>query len=401
MNKLIVLLSLSGSYIGGAQRRYINLFKELQKNQKDDYYLLINKSLYETCIEDGIFKNDKNIIVKKVLFEHKEKEIEIKEKKSYKTQKVKNNRLKIILGDYKYFIKQLITWFFFNVSLYKTINQYKIVSVYGVFSGGINSWFLAKILKIKFIYSYNDTGISNISNKWIDVFSSEYWALKNASGIDFLSEDIFYDLQKKIGRIPKEKILITPNSFIDYSRFYPRYPKKKLISFCSRLDKIKNPLLFLEALIELKKQNINDFNVSIIGDGECLNQMREIVIREKFDNVIFHGELSNPEIVLSESCIFISIQEVNNYPSQSLIEAMACENAIVASDVGETRKLISENEGILVSLSKESIAKAIKELLLNKEKCKKLGKNARERVLKEQSTKNYIEYFLLITSVNE
>jgi glycosyltransferase involved in cell wall biosynthesis len=81
---------------------------------------------------------------------------------------------------------------------------------------------------------------------------------------------------------------------------------------------------------------------------------------------------------------------------------MACENAIVSSDVGETRKLISEENGILVPLDSDRIAGAIKELILNPEKCGGMGYNARQKVLKEHSIQKYILYFKeLIEDKNE
>ena len=97
------------------------------------------------------------------------------------------------------------------------------------------------------------------------------------------------------------------------------------------------------------------------------------------ENVFFEGGVADTAKYLKQSKIFISIQKDNNYPSQSLLEAMACENAIIASDVGETRKLVTENEGILVPLSAEKIADAIQFLLENPAECERLGKNARKK----------------------
>ena len=61
-NKLIILLNLSGSYKGGAQRRYLALFKYLQQISKNDYFLLLNDALYRECFKDHILTDSKNII---------------------------------------------------------------------------------------------------------------------------------------------------------------------------------------------------------------------------------------------------------------------------------------------------------------------------------------------------
>lgn len=401
MNKLIVLVNLSGSYKGGAQRRYINLFKELQKT-RDDYYLLINKSLYKSCSADGIFDSNKNIIVLPVKFERYSHNIKNSHLFSNKSSK-SPNIFRSFLGGNKYFLKQLFSWILYNIDLYGILGKYEIKTIYGIFTGGIWSWTLAKLLRIRFIYSYNDSVVSMISQKWINFLSSEYWPLKYATKVDFLSNDILKSLQHKTGYFDNEKVLITPNSFIDYIRFFPVYPKKELITFLSRMDlsstgvSFKNPELLLEAIYILQQQYATRYKYIFIGDGILIPVLKQKALEWELENVDFIGGLAYPENILKESSIFISLQKDNNYPSQSLIEAMACGNAIIASDVGETRKLVTEDEGILVPLNAEKIADAIRFLSNNPEECERLGKNARKKVLTEQSMGKYIEYFLGIT----
>jgi glycosyltransferase involved in cell wall biosynthesis len=395
MNKLIILLNLSGSYKGGAQRRYISLFQELQKT-RNDYYLLLNKSLYKACMADEILVSDKNVIVLPVMFEYANK---IKNNHTIFHHKSKTpNKLRSFLGKYKYFLKQLLSWLRYNVDLYQIVRKYKINTIYGIFTGGVWSWILVRMLQIKFVYSYMDASVSMISKKWINFLSSEYWPLKYAGKVDFLSNDIVKSLRNKIGSFDNERVLITPNSFIDYNRFKPAYPKNPLVSFCSRLTKYKNPDLLIDAIILLKKKNRINFEVAIIGEGILLDSLKEKVKASEIDNITFYGGMSKPEEILAQSSIFVSIQSDNNYPSQSLIEAMACENAIIASDVGETRMLVTENEGILIPLSANSLADAIAFLLENMEECMLLGKNARKKVLREQTIEKFMEYFIEITN---
>ena len=117
----------------------------------------------------------------------------------------------------------------------------------------------------------------------------------------------------------------------------------------------------------------------------------------KIPNVIFEESNYTPWEYLRKSKVFISIQKDNNYPSQSVIEAMACENAIIASNVGETHKLVSENEGILVNLESEEICNAIIKLLSEENYRTELGKNAREKVLSTQTIESFYNYFIDIT----
>jgi glycosyltransferase involved in cell wall biosynthesis len=53
---------------------------------------------------------------------------------------------------------------------------------------------------------------------------------------------------------------------------------------------------------------------------------------------------------LRQSRLFVSTQETENFTSLAMLEAMACGNAILARDVGQTRKFVRPRaNGILVA----------------------------------------------------
>jgi len=401
-NKLIVLLNLSASYKGGAQRRYLALFNYLQFIKRDDYFLVINDSLYSECFKDKILIDHKNVIIVKI---HYGKRILSKTKGSGLVSRLINPTIiKIkakvysLLGKISSFLKQTWGWLGYSLQLMKIIKKYNISIIYGVFTGGGWSWQIARLLNIKFIYSYNDASASMIGSNILKILSTEYYALKFADKIDFLSEGVLKKLQEKRMSIKSNKVLISPNSFILYDNFYPVYPKTNRIVFSARLTSYKNPLLLLEAIAILKKKESTDFEMIFLGEGVLLNELINKKEQLKLNNVFFEGGVVDTAKYLRTSKLFISIQNDNNYPSQSLLEAMACENAIIASDVGETRKLVTENEGILVSLNAESIADAISYLINNPDECEKLGMNARKKVLTEQTIEKYVDYFFEITN---
>jgi glycosyltransferase involved in cell wall biosynthesis len=394
-NILIILFNLSGSNQGGAQRRYINLFKFLQTSEKDNYFLLMNSSLFKSCLDDDLFNSYKNILTLPVKYERFKTNSHGILNKITLNKEVSGIRRKA--GHFKYFVKLFFAWFFLNFQLLKIIRDYNIVSCYTIFAGGFFSWPILKIKNINYIHSYNDASAATVSKKILDFFSSEYWVIKNATKIDFLSEQVAVNLEKKIGKLNNEKKLYSPNSFIDYARFYPVYPKKEIISFCARISSFKRLDILLDAIQILKVKNFNNFEVSIIGEGPLLEELKNFADQNDLKNVIFYGGLPNPEYLLQSSKIFVSVQPDNNYPSQSLLEAMACENAIIASDVGETRTLVTGNEGILVPLKAEKVAEAIQYLLEHSEECERMGRNARQKVLKEHTIEKFADYFLKIT----
>lgn len=395
--KLIIILELSGDFKAGAQKRFLNLFRYLQTN-RDDFYLLINESLYINCFKEGILCSTKNILVVSLKFDAQpglQNQLLVTAQESSTTKKGNNiSILHKILGKTKTLNKNFITWVHYTSKLYPILKTNEFTTAYTVFTGGIFSWPILSLLKIRHIYSYNDASASTVSKNIFNFFRSEYMVLKHATTIDFLSKQVVDNLEKKTRLKFENRKSITPNSFIDYTNFFPVFPKNTSVCFCSRFSKIKNPSLLLNAAKILYERGYKKLIFHFIGDGALMDEMKFFIASDFLDNVMLHGTLSHPEELLKHSSIFVSIQSDNNYPSQSLIEAMACENAIIASDIGETRLLVTETEGILVPLSSVKLADAIQFLIENPDICSHMGRNAREKVLREQTLESFANYFI-------
>jgi len=402
MNKIILLISVSGSYIGGAQKRYLSLFDYICEKRKD-YYLVINKKLYLTLIKNNVLKSYENV---RVLTLYCESKLNTENNPSDSKQEIliKKNKeisgIRLFLGQKKMFLKSIVIWFSFIFEFRRTIRELNSKIVYAVWMGGIFAWPLKGLFKFKLIYSYNDSAMAMIDKNIFELFnSSEYRVLKHADKIDFLSPAIVEMYKRKIGAIEDDRITVTPNSFINYKLYFSDEQKKNDVIFLSRLWQNKNPILFLQSvkIFNDKYTNIPGINFYIIGEGGLEKNIKEYIADNKLVNTYFIGKSLEPWKFLRQSKVFISIQQVNNYPSQSLIEAMACENAIIASDVGETRKLVTENEGILVNLDPEIIAEEIYKLFTTKGLIEQLGSNARKKVIENHTVEKYAEYFYSIT----
>jgi glycosyltransferase involved in cell wall biosynthesis len=63
----------------------------------------------------------------------------------------------------------------------------------------------------------------------------------------------------------------------------------------------------------------------------------------------------------------VSLQTDNNYPSQAVLEAMACGNAIIATDVGDTRMFVNEQNGWLIEHGVEPLVEAVRHCLKNQQ----------------------------------
>jgi glycosyltransferase involved in cell wall biosynthesis len=402
MNKIILLIGIHGDYIGGAQKRYLSLFNYISRQRKD-YYLVINKKLYLSLKNNNVLKSCENV---RVLTMYREKKLEtfniIEDpglKKITENSKQKISGIRLFLGQRKTFLKSIMTWITFVFEFRKIIKELNCKVVYTIWTGGMYAWPLKKIYRFKVIHSYNDSLVQDISKEYWKSLDSEYYVLKYCDKIDFLSHGIINSLEKEIGKINPRRISVSPNSFINYERFLPHYPKENSVIFLSRLKEIKNPMLFLHAIkiLNERKRDLSEIKFYIYGNGPLESDIINFINNYKLNNVIFGGLVFETWKYLCCSKVFMSIQDGNNYPSQALIEAMACENAIIASDVGETRLLVTENEGILVNLDAGDIAGAIEKLFTTPDLIEKLGKNARKKVIENHTIEKFADYFYSLT----
>jgi len=110
------------------------------------------------------------------------------------------------------------------------------------------------------------------------------------------------------------------------------------------------------------------------------------------DDVIEVGFSSRPEQLLSRSLVFLSIQGEDNYHSQALMEAMACGCAIVASDVGETYRLVSDKVGFREPLDARALSDKVTWLLKHPDIAIAMGIEARRKVMSEQTVDRFGAY---------
>jgi glycosyltransferase involved in cell wall biosynthesis len=194
-------------------------------------------------------------------------------------------------------------------------------------------------------------------------------------------------------KIKEESVSITPCSFTDYSKCKIGDKNIFQVAFAGRLEKDKNPDLFLEAAIILSKK-YPEILFHIMGEGRLSSDIKEKVDNSGSGNIIFHGFHPQPTEILAATSVFVSIQTTNNYPSQSVLEAMGCGNAIIATNVGDTRMFISEHNGILINLEINELVNAIETLYLNKELREQLGKNTYSYVRENHTIEKMADYYI-------
>ena len=201
---------------------------------------------------------------------------------------------------------------------------------------------------------------------------------------------------KKVG-IPESKIVVIPNA-IEIERFenagdtnylYTELDLTKndfILSCVGRLTEQKGQKYLLESLKTLNGKYSN-LKVLFIGEGEDKQKLVDIAKKNKLDKMVrFIGQRKDiPQILdLSNGVILPSLYE--GLPV-CILEAMAAEKPIIATDVGGTNKLIKNKEtGLLIPPCDINVlSSAIKELIDLGDNANTLGKKAKEKVKQEFS----------------
>ena len=90
------------------------------------------------------------------------------------------------------------------------------------------------------------------------------------------------------------------------------------------------------------------------------------------------------------------MQRDENYPSQSLLEAMACENAVIATNVGLTKAIVKDSFGILINSNETELFNAITNLISCENKLAEMGKQARMFVMSNHKVELFHHYLMSI-----
>lgn len=189
------------------------------------------------------------------------------------------------------------------------------------------------------------------------------------------------------------KVTTSPCSFTDVERYSGVAVKDIDIVFAGAFNAEKNPLLFVDALASLRRRGI-PFAAVMAGGGPQGESVKERVRAAGLRDEVAVGPIADMSSVFARSRIFVSLQQNENYPSQSLIEAMVARNAVVASDVGETRRLVTPDTGIVVPLEAEKVADAIGVFLTDWGRATMAAERGRELILREHRLDRFASYMV-------
>ncbi|PWB49898.1 MAG: colanic acid biosynthesis glycosyltransferase WcaL [Anaerolineales bacterium] len=183
---------------------------------------------------------------------------------------------------------------------------------------------------------------------------------------------------------------------ISPGQFSPPYPRPAnivpFIFFVSQLEERKGALYLIEACRLLKGRGVS-FQCVLAGDGPQKPIIQRLIdqygLKEIVDlpGAIFIEQVRdylNQADIFVLPCIVARNGDMDGIPV-ALMEAMACEIAVVSTRVSGIPELIQDGESGLLVSEKDAIAlaDAIQRLIEDKELCLQLGKNGRQKVMRE------------------
>ena len=208
--------------------------------------------------------------------------------------------------------------------------------------------------------------------------------------------EIQRDLLIKLG-VAAAKIAIIPNG-VDENKYSPGYSHlkyqlqaRRLFVYQGRIATEKN----IEALLKAWKHSHlgNDCKLLIVGDGPLRNSLQTSY--DKKHNIIWLGFVAEEERridILRAADVFILPSLVEGL-SISLLEAMSCGVACIATDAGADGEVLDAGAGVV--LDTQGVATQLKTLLPlfrdQPEMTDLLGNKARQRVLQRYNLRQNLD----------
>jgi glycosyltransferase involved in cell wall biosynthesis len=234
--------------------------------------------------------------------------------------------------------------------------------------------------------------LTDTKKLWYRKYYSFNYALENADMVDFLSPYVLEGVKKRGVNVIENRASVTACSFADYTKCSAGGKSTFEIAFAARLEPDKNPMMYLEAANVIHAE-FPDVKFHLLGEGTLVNEINGFLRANNLGDAVNFRFHNNPPEIFSETNVFVSLQSGTNYPSQSVLEAMACANAIVACNTGDTNLFINSSNGVLIDLNTENLIAALRELIQNTGRTKSLGAAGRNYVLKNHTLEKAAEYY--------
>jgi glycosyltransferase involved in cell wall biosynthesis len=307
-------------------------------------------------------------------------------------------------GAHKRVDDTLVDWFELIVDEHKR-EPFDIFHAYFLPQAGFVATYAGKYLNIPSVVSIRGNDIERAAFDPAK-FSHVMYALQNASAVTtnarelvkkakaFIDREIYLipngidvELFKPMERnkVLAETLFLESNSLqLDVTQHAARL-QKNVIGFAGELREKKGLKTLLSAYAQVnKKQPTTLLIVGEVRAGEDKKTFDEFQQSNLEYQIIVTGTISHKDMPA-----YYALMDVFVHPSlrdgmpNALLEAMACEKAVVATPVGGTIDVIEDGKnGVLVKVNDaEALGESILQLLSQLEKRRTISKSARETII--------------------
>ncbi len=271
------------------------------------------------------------------------------------------------------------------IQLYRYLKKVKPDIIHTRNTAGLEALFVAMLAGVAYrVHSEHGRDFNDIDGRQIKYRLLRKFCLQFAHKVIALSKDLETYLMQTIG-VSKRKMQQIYNG-VDCQKFNP-LPKETVsnkMHFISvgRLSAEKNHLLLLKACSQLlqSKDDIN-IQISIVGDGAMRATLENYIAEHQLtDHVELLGNRQDIPQCLSNADVFI-LPSIIEGVSNTILEAMACGKAIIATQVGGNSELIDTDCGQLIESNNSlNLVDAMTVYLNDASLSQRHGIHARQRV---------------------
>jgi len=233
-----------------------------------------------------------------------------------------------------------------------------------------------------------------------------FFILHSAPHIVYLTPQYKNEIIKKFHFISRKKITIIANgvNLENFKKVMLENGNDKneaiTISMISRMNNYRDHKTLIDAIkiLSIKYQNIELY---IAGDGETKQKYIDYAEKLNLHNIYFLGALNEDEIIdlLNKTNIYVH-SSLKETLSTSLLQAMACQVPIIATDIDGINNLLEDKTDALLFQpeNKEQLAEKIETIIDNHEIKDRIVHNAYNKVKMQYSNKYMFEQYKLLFS---
>ncbi|MCI0531981.1 MAG: glycosyltransferase family 4 protein [candidate division Zixibacteria bacterium] len=187
--------------------------------------------------------------------------------------------------------------------------------------------------------------------------------------------------------LPEAKLVRLPNC-LDLQEYQPAYVNKNFVLFIGRLNQKYGIFHLLQSAARLP-----EISFKIAGNGEEEAAARTLAQELNLKNVEFLGFLNQEKLkqTITDSGFIVFPALLYHHSPMAILEAFALGKPAVASNLGSLPELVEEGKtGFLVETDSVSdLSDKIKRLHDRPELVRKFGENARAKMEKDHSAREY------------